>query len=40
MSRARGATALAVGLLFGFLLTASGLGDYRTIHEGLLLQDP
>ena len=33
-------TALVVGLAFGFLLTASGLGDYRTIHRGLLLQDP
>jgi len=33
-------TALLVGVAFGFLLTASGLGDYRTIHEGLLLQDP
>lgn len=29
----------AVGLVFGFLLTASGLGNYRTIHDGLLLQD-
>jgi len=33
-------SALGVGLVFGFLLTASGLGDYDTIHEGLLLQDP
>ena len=31
---------LAVGATFAFLLTASGLGDYRTIHRGLLLQDP
>jgi hypothetical protein len=30
---------LAVGLVFGFLLTASGFGDYATIHAGLLLQD-
>jgi uncharacterized membrane protein YedE/YeeE len=29
-----------VGAVFGFFLTASGLGDYRTIHRGLLLQDP
>ena len=29
-----------VGGAFGFFLTASGLGDYRTIHRGLLLQDP
>jgi hypothetical protein len=28
-----------VGTVFGFLLTASGLGNYRTIHRGLLLQD-
>jgi hypothetical protein len=28
-----------VGLVFGFFLTASGLGDYETIHEGLLLRD-
>ena len=33
-------SALAVGVAFGFFLTASGLGDYRTIHEGLLLRDP
>lgn len=30
----------AVGLGFGFLLTASGLGDYYTIHDGLLLRNP
>lgn len=30
---------LAVGAAFGFFLTTSGLGDYRTIHRGLLLQD-
>ena len=33
-------SALGVGLAFGFLLTASGLGDYDTIHDGLLLTDP
>jgi uncharacterized protein len=33
-------SALAVGLVFGFLLTASGLGNYTTIHQGLLLRDP
>jgi hypothetical protein len=32
-------TTLVVGAAFGFLLTGSGLGDYRTIHEGLLLRD-
>ena len=30
---------VAVGLAFGFFLTASGLGNYRTIHDGLLLRD-
>lgn len=32
-------TGLGVGVVFGFLLTGSGLGDYHTIHEGLLLRD-
>lgn len=27
-----------IGVAFGFLLTGSGLGDYDTIHAGLLLQ--
>lgn len=40
MSRALRTTALGVGIAFGFFLTASGLGDYRTIHRGLLLRDP
>jgi hypothetical protein len=30
---------LLVGAAFGFFLTASGLGDYQTIHRGLLLED-
>jgi hypothetical protein len=25
---------------FGFFLTGSGLGNYHTIHQGLLLRDP
>ena len=29
----RTVSAVAVGLVFGFFLTASGLGDYDTIHE-------
>ncbi|MGZ4541087.1 MAG: DUF6691 family protein [Blastococcus sp.] len=33
-------SALGVGALFGFLLTVSGLGDYDTIHDGLLLKNP
>ena len=31
---------LPVGAVFGFFLTASGLGNYHTIHQGLLLRDP
>jgi uncharacterized protein len=33
-------SALGVGAVFGFLLTVSGLGDYHTIHDGLLLKNP
>jgi uncharacterized membrane protein YedE/YeeE len=33
-------SALTVGAVFGFLLTVSGLGDYSTIHDGLLLENP
>jgi uncharacterized membrane protein YedE/YeeE len=33
-------SALGVGAAFGFLLTVSGLGDYDTIHDGLLLENP
>lgn len=40
MSRGLRLSALGTGLCFGFLLTASGLGDYDTIHDGLLLRDP
>lgn len=38
MNRRTRLTALGVGTAFGFFLTASGLGDYRTIHRGLLLK--
>lgn len=38
--RGRRSSALGVGVVFGFLLTGSGLGDYHTIHDGLLLRDP
>jgi hypothetical protein len=34
------AVSTLVGLAFGFFLTASGLGNYQTIHQGLLLRDP
>ena len=40
MTRPVKVSALAVGVAFGFFLTASGLGDYDTIHDGLLLRDP
>jgi uncharacterized protein len=40
VSRGTRWSALLVGGVFGFLLTASGLGDYWTIHRGLLLQSP
>lgn len=40
MSGARALVAVVVGGVFGFFLTASGLGNYRTIHDGLLLRDP
>jgi len=36
----RDVLAAVTGLSFGFFLTASGLGDYDTIHQGLLLRDP
>lgn len=39
MNGARLAVAGLVGVVFGFFLTASGLGNYDTIHQGLLLQD-
>ena len=40
MSRGVRWSALCIGATFGFLLTASGLGDYHTIHDGLLLENP
>ena len=40
MTRRKWALPLLVGVAFGFFLAASGLGDYRTIHRGLLLRDP
>ena len=39
MTRPLHRVALGVGVVFGFFLTASGLGDYDTIHQGLLLRD-
>ena len=40
MTRRLPLVAVTVGVVFGFLLTGSGLGDYDTIHDGLLLRDP
>ena len=40
MSRGAHWSVLTVGAVFGFLLTVSGLGDYDTIHDGLLLENP
>lgn len=40
MNPSRAVATGALGVAFGFLLTASGLGNYTTIHEGLLLRDP
>lgn len=39
MTRGARISAVTVGLAFGFLLTASGLGGYTTIHRGLLFED-
>lgn len=36
MNRRTGWAVLGVGAVFGFLLTASGFGDYRAIHRGVL----
>ena len=40
MSRAVRWSALVIGCVFGFLLTVSALGNYSTIHDGLLLRNP
>jgi uncharacterized protein len=40
VSRGAHGSVLTVGAVFGFLLTVSGLGDYDTIHDGLLLENP
>ena len=39
MSRGTRGSVLLVGGTFGFLFTASGLGDYWMIHRGLLLEN-
>ena len=40
MSRVGTVACLAIGVAFGFFLTGSGLGNFHTIHDGLLLRDP
>jgi formate/nitrite transporter FocA (FNT family) len=40
VSRRLRVLAAAVGVVFGFFLTGSALGDYHTIHDGLLLRAP
>lgn len=38
MNRGRRSSTIAVGIVFGFLITGSGLGNYATIHQALLLR--
>ena len=38
MNRGARASTIAVGVAFGFLVTSSGLGNYATIHQALLLR--
>ena len=38
MNRGRRTSTIAVGIVFGFLITGSGFGNYATIHQALLLR--
>lgn len=38
MNRGARASTIGVGIVFGFLLTGSGFGNYTTIHQALLLR--
>jgi len=38
VSRGRRTSTIAVGMVFGFLITGSGFGNYATIHQALLLR--
>jgi hypothetical protein len=38
MNRGRRPSTIAVGIVFGFLVTGSGFGNYTTIHQALLLR--
>ena len=39
MNRGARVSTAAVGVAFGFLVTASGFGNYTTIHQALLFRD-
>jgi uncharacterized membrane protein YedE/YeeE len=38
VNRGTRASTIGVGMAFGFLVTGSGLGNYATIHQALLLR--
>ena len=38
MNRGARASTIGIGIAFGFLVTGSGLGNYATIHQALLLR--
>ena len=38
MNRGTRASTIGIGIAFGFLVTGSGLGNYTTIHQALLLR--
>ncbi|HEY6315866.1 MAG TPA: DUF6691 family protein [Streptosporangiaceae bacterium] len=38
MNRGTRASTIGIGMAFGFLVTGSGLGNYTTIHQALLLR--
>ena len=38
MNRGAHAATIGTGMVFGFLITGSGLGNYTTIHQALLLR--
>jgi uncharacterized membrane protein YedE/YeeE len=38
VNRGRRASTIAVGIVFGFLITGSGFGNYTTIHQALLFR--
>jgi uncharacterized protein len=38
VNRGRRTSTIAAGIVFGFLITGSGFGNYATIHQALLLR--